>query len=295
MDHILPMLHIAHFRWRPTLLLPSVLWLLLICVPGVAISAPQAAPPTITLAFSTEAMPPYYTIGRDRQEIEGVWRRMLDTLFIEKLGWQVRYLLRPWQRAQNEVRLGTADGLITIATEERRQYATPTDTAFCCFPLHLFTWQGHPQMERMQRVGSVQELAALDLVLVSNIGNGWYRDNIESNGVATTWLSTDEQVLQFVALKRGDGLIDLPSSMEHLARRLGVEQQVIDTGVSFGQVDVHLMIGKSSPFAARVEEINTAMQALFSDGSFAKLSEGSAQTILSQDAPRNFCECGQRR
>ena len=76
--------------------------------PAVHSLPQQHLPPPITIAFSTEPMPPYYTVSSDSLEISGLWRKMFDTLFIEKLGWQVHYLIRPWQRAQNEVKLGNA-------------------------------------------------------------------------------------------------------------------------------------------------------------------------------------------
>lgn len=219
---------------------------------------------------------------------------MLDTLFVDKLGWRVRYILRPWKRAQNEVKMGNADGFISIITEERLQYAAPIPTTFCCFPLHLFTWKNHPQLEQMKNISSIDDLVAMNLQLVSNIGNGWYKDNIEKNGVKTIWLPTDAQALQFVSLQRGDGLIDLPSSMENLAANFGIEDRIVDTGVSFGQVDIHLLIGTSSPFAGRIEEIDNAMQTLLKDGTFAALGTVGDKDHFSTGSCCQ-CECGQRQ
>lgn len=278
------------FRYRSTLLLWMALWLLFLCIPGRALSAMASPSPTITLAFSTEPMAPYYTVSEDSQEIGGPWRRMLDELFINTLGWQVRYIIRPWQRAQNEVKVGNADAFISIITDERLQYASPISTAFCCFPLHLFTWKGHPKFAEMKGIGTVNELAAMDLELVSNLGNGWYKKNIEQHGVKTTWLPTDEQVLRFVAMQRGDGLIDLPSSMAHLATRLDLNERIIDTGVSFGKVEVHLMIGNASPLAGHLAEIDSAMKALQKDGTF---TARSAEINNPTGSTSPFCGCGE--
>lgn len=264
--------HPATFPHHQVLCLWATLWLLSFCLPAGALSAPATSVPTVTLAFSTEPMPPYYAVSNDRQEIEGLWRKMIDTLFIDQLGWHVHYLIRPWQRAQNEVKMGKADAFISIITEERMQYALPISTTFCCFPLHLFTWHGHPKFAQMQKINTVDELAAMNLELVSNIGNGWHKNNIEHNGVKTTWLPTDMQALQFVALRRADGLIDLPSSMSNLMTKLGLEGKIADTGVSFGNVEVHLLIGKTSILANRLAEIDTAMKTLHENGTFAAIA-----------------------
>jgi polar amino acid transport system substrate-binding protein len=277
------------FLYCTGLFLRMSILLIVLALPTLTFSAQTPSPPTITLAFSAESMPPYYTISTDSNEITGVWREMLDTLFVEKLGWHVRYIFRPWQRAQNDVKLGNADGFISIVTEERLQYAAPIPTTFCCFPLHLFTYNDHPQIEQMKNIRSVDDLMAMNLQLVSNIGNGWYKDNIEKNGVKTLWLPTDAQALQFVSLQRVDGLIDLPSSINNLADTLGIEDRIMDTGVSFGQVNIHLLIGTSSPFAGRIEEINSAMHTLSKDGTFA-----SFETVADKDHinSSSCCSCG---
>jgi len=264
--------HPLTFHHHQVFCFSVTLWLLFLCFQGGVLSARATSVPTVTLAFSTESMPPYYEVSSDHQEIEGLWRKMLDTLFIDQLGWHVHYLIRPWQRAQNEVKIGKADAFVSIITEERMQYALPVSTTFCCFPLHLFTWKGHPKFEQMQKINTVAELATMNLELVSNIGNGWYKKNIEQNGVKTTWLPTDKQALQFVALQRADGLIDLPSSMSNLAATLGLEEKIADTGTSFGNVKVHLLFGKMSPMANRLAEIDAAIKTLQENGTFAAIA-----------------------
>lgn len=279
------------FPYDRSLLLLVMSWSLLCCfsVTTFAATTHEPSPPIITLAFSSESMAPYYTVPPDTPELGGAWRQKLDKLFIEQLGWNVRYIFRPWQRAQNDVKSGNADGFITIITEERLQYAIPVPATFSCFPMHLFTWKNHPQLEQMKQIATVADLVRMDLELVSNIGNGWYKNHIERQGVQTIWLPTDEQMIKFVARQRGDGLIDLPASIAHLVDKFDVEQQIVDTGVSFGTVDVHLMISKSSPLAARIHEIHGAMAALINDGTFAAIS-AAAGGDRETPSPDNPCK-----
>lgn len=277
-------------------LIPAALWCWSVFFPATVFAASASPVPTITLAFANESMPPYYRISKDQQEIEGAWRRVLDSLFRDKLGWQVKYLLRPWQRAQYEVEQGTADAMITIVTEERLKFTTPVVIPFCCFPLHLFTWKDHPRLEEMRRLSSVPELAALRLTLVSNIGNGWYKNHVERKGVKTVWLPTDEQVIQFVTLKRADGFIDVPGSIADLAGKLGLTGQIVDTGTTFSCSSVHLLIGKSSPFAARIGEIETAMRALRQNGGVADPAGPSAEDHGTHTKDLcHPCDCGESR
>lgn len=266
----------------------SLFWLLLA---PAAMAATVTSGPTIILAFSEESMPPYVAVDPQAGTISGPWREMLDEVFERRLGWHVKYLIRPWLRAQNEVKLGQADGMITIATEERLGFTVTGETPFCCFPLHLFTWQGHPRFDEMRRIDSVAGLRDLGLTLVSNIGNGWYKDTIEHAGVATIWLPTDEQMVRFVAVQRADGFIDLPGSIAHLAGNLGLHDRIIDTGVSFGKVDIHLLIGRDSPFADRIGEIDAALQACRAEGCClgSRFAAGDSQNT---PGGGRLCDCG---
>lgn len=251
-------------RGRFLLCVAFSLFLLLPALPAMTASAPDR--PTITLAIAEESMPPYYMVDRQAGTVSGLWREMLDELFEERLGWQVDYLIRPWPRAQNEVRLGQADGMISIVTTDRQGYTVVGKTPLCSFPLHLFTWLGHPRFEEMGHIESVADIQAMGFKLVSNLGNGWYQDTIERSGVATTWLPTDEQMVRFVAAQRGDGFIDVPRSIDQLTTRLGLADKIINTGVSFGKVPVHLLISKDSPFAARIDEIDAALARCRAEG-----------------------------
>ena len=272
-----------------TVLALVCLWLF----PSPSRAESTAGSPIFTLAIANEPMPPYFTIGGDSSSIGGIWRQILDSVFVETLGWRVNYLLRPWQRAQNEVRQGTADGMITIVTPQRLEYARQVPTPFCCFPLHLFTWKDHPRLAEMQSISDVEELAAMDLQMVANIGNGWYESNIEKRGVKTTWLPSDEQVYRFVALGRGDGLIDLPGSMKKLQEKYGLVGQLVDSGVSFGSVAVNLLIGNDSPFVSRIAEIDLALQTVGARGAAdAHCPEAAG---AADAAPGCVCRCGQER
>lgn len=251
-------------------------------------STPQPVP-TITLALGDTAMAPYYQVSEDKTEIYGMWPKMLNGLFVKELGWNIRYLIRPWQRAQHEVRTGNADGFLTIKTPEREKYTTSIPTPFCCFPLHLYTWKGHPRIDEMRTITTLDDLVVKKFSLVSNIGNGWFKTNVEERGVKTQWLPEDQHVIKFVAMKRGDGFIDLPSSIQKQINELNLQDKVVDTEVTFGPIYVQLMLNKKSAFAGRSEEINQAMKKLSEDGTFSRICLSAQQKAMS---PGSKCLCG---
>jgi len=267
----------SHSIFNSTLLFYAMFWLIFFYTPAAPVEAADSPPITITLAFSDEEMEPYYKISKTNGQLQGLWQRLLYTLFTKQLGWQVNYIFRPWQRAQHEVKLGNADALLTTNTPERAQYTTSVPTPFYCFPLHLFTYKNHPRMDDLKKVETLEDIAALQLILASNIGNGWQKTNIEQRGIQTRWLTTDEQVVKFVAMERSDGVIDLPFSFSKLINNLNLQDTVVDTGVAFGPVYIHLMLGKNSPLIKRIDQIDKALKKLITDGTFTEIYRSSPQ------------------
>jgi polar amino acid transport system substrate-binding protein len=150
-------------------------------------------------------------------------------------------------------------------------YAVPTRTPFFRLYLNLYTYADHPKEDLIRTVGSVEDLKRLDLVMVSNLGNGWHQTHIEEQGVTTQWVPGDEQIVRFLALKRADGMIEVAPSMNHLIEKMGMASQLVQTDVTFGPIDFHIMVSKKSPFASRINEIETALKKLQENGTFQQL------------------------
>jgi polar amino acid transport system substrate-binding protein len=81
----------------------------------------------------------------------------------------------------------------------------------------------------------------------------------------------DEQIVRFLALKRADGMIEVAPSMNHLIEKMGMASQLVQTDVTFGPIDFHIMVSKKSPFASRINEIETALKKLQENGTFQQL------------------------
>jgi len=227
----------------------------------------------VTLAISDDPWLPFYNHEKGQNKLQGMWAEMFDALFVKELGWDLVYLFRPWSRAQNEVKQGTADLFVSVPTSERLNYTIASDLPFFRLPMQLYTYEGHPRMAEILNIRAAEDIKRLDLLMVSNLGNGWHKANIEDKGVRTHWVKSDEQIMQFLALKRADGAIDAPPSMNLLIKRLGLENQVVLTDVTFGTLEFFLLVGKKSPVVDHLDEINAALAKLLKSGTFQTIYE----------------------
>lgn len=198
--------------------------------------------------------------------VKGIYADILDEVLLRRLGiaWKGQFL--PWARAQMQVKTGHADMLITIPTEERREYSISSDQPVLEQHLYVYTYRGHPKIAAIRGIKSVDDIKRLGLLPLSNVGNGWFKQNIDTAGIATYYGPADQNIAEMLVAKRGDIMIDLPLSMNPTIKAMGLADQLEMTPARFGPLGFHLLVSKKSPLAIRIEEINGAIDAFIASG-----------------------------
>jgi len=217
------------------------------------------------IIYAASAWPPYVTIAEDGTP-SGLFVDLLTELFIKKLGLDVEFLHLPWKRAQYALKNGVADMTITLPLEERLLYAVPSNIPLINLSLHIFTQAGHPQLAEIEAISSVTDIKKLGLIPVTNIGNGWHKNEIDSQGIQTEYVPSEENAFQMVASKRADITIEPLCAGYYLIDKLGLRDKVVATRASFGPMSFHLLISKKSQFYERMEEIDKALTELVFSG-----------------------------
>lgn len=126
----------------------------------------------------------------------------------EELGLTLEGYARPWKRAQKEVETGESDFLITVATKARREYALVSESVFYQLPLYIYTYRGHEKQTAIDAIKDVSDIKRLNLVPVTNLGNGWHKENIDDHGINTHYAGKEENILYLLANRRADIVID---------------------------------------------------------------------------------------
>jgi polar amino acid transport system substrate-binding protein len=97
-------------------------------------------------------------------------------------------------------------------------------------------------------------------------------------GIKTLYVPNDGNLVQFLAKRRADIMIDAPISMNHLIRQYGLTEDIVQTDVRFGPVNFHLMMSRKSRHADLMPKINAAIGKMAADGTLEELALEYART-----------------
>lgn len=206
--------------------------------------------------------------GTDEQG--GLIIEALDAIFKEA-GIPFAVKVFPWKRAQAMVESGQLDFLVTVPTEPRLQYALSSTSPVIPMEQKIFTYKGHPKQDQMMRIRGVEDLKAMGLVVASNLGNGWIKQNIEEAGVTVFYAPQDESMAKMLAARRADIVIDPEFSFVYDIRKADLVGQVICVASPFPPTPFHFLLGKNSPFAHLMPRIDAAITKLAHNGTLARL------------------------
>jgi polar amino acid transport system substrate-binding protein len=236
-------------------------------------AAQESAVPNapITAALMEQNVPFTYVDTSNPTGQAGLLIDVLDEVFKQlKMPYAVRTF--PWARAQATVKAGDADFLVTVPTEERMQYAEASDLPVYLFSMQIVALKDNPRLEEIKKIKSAQDILAMNLVPITNIGNGWHKANIDDLGIHTMYGSKDESSLRMLAARRGDIVIDSATMLTMEIKRLGLTKEIVATGAPFAPLKFHFLISKKSKYLYLLPRINQAIATLTKNGTLEKIA-----------------------
>ena len=238
---------------KPSTLFGAVLFLVAAAFPGGA----QTIKPVPTLQYAqAENMRAPFSILQADGTVGGLAKDSLDLILTKGLGLPYRIIVVPSLRAQNGAEKGTIDLILTLKTPERLAWSVASDKPLYSTFFKIFTRRDHPRLAEILTIKTYEDIKALGLVTVSNLGNNWHKTNIEDRGIATEWVKNDHSLVLFLASGRADIAVVSPLKMNPLIRKEGLEKQLFETGVEFDEVWFHVLMSKKSPFLNLWPQIN---------------------------------------
>lgn len=241
---------------------------------GMALALPTLAQSRLAFVrFAASEAPPFLIADTTQPSgIRGLYADILNDVIGKRMGLSWNGTLLPWKRAQSEVQLGNADLTITVPTEERLAYALASERPVFEAYLHVYTYKDHPRLKEIRKIRSAEDIRRLSLVPVTNLGNNWHQEQIDSAGVLTHYAPADENIARFLAARRADIMIDLPLTMDPKIRELGLAQKLEKTPARFGPIRFHILVSRKSSFAASMDALNAAVDQFIQDGSRERLA-----------------------
>lgn len=243
----------------------SIFLVLLGVAIGLFCAQGQAQDP-LRLVFAADLAPLSFEIQGVKQGILiDVAREILE----RRLGQPVEAALYPWERAQQMVMRGEADGFITIATRARAAYANCGRIPVLRTPLHPLVRLENPRRKEIEKATSLAELKPFEIV--SYRGNGWAKQYLEGFNV---YFAPDFQAsLRGLAAGRGDLAFATTTAGPYYLREFDIEQEVALLPLVVDMFNYVLCIRKDSPKSIMLPEFDRVLEVMRTEGAYAPILE----------------------
>jgi len=188
-----------------------------------------------------------------------------------RIGVETAWHAYPWGRCQTNVQGGEADAMITVPTAERLAYSRTHSDPFYRKQLVIFTCADHPRISEIKAITGIDDIRDGGFSVITYMGNGWNEENISVRGIKTYETPNLKGVWLMLAQMRGDIVIEWPGGAWPDIRAVGVERDVIQTGVVLESMPFHLLVGNDSPYADRLAGFNETILVMQRDGTMERI------------------------
>ncbi len=131
----------------------------------------------------------------------GIFNDIMTEVF-KRLEIPLQKSVYPWKRAQRMVKNGSADGMVTVYTKERKAFTLATKPVWEISET-LFFRRDNPKSCKILKINSFEELR--DFILVDIQGAGWTNDQYKAHGIKNViWVPNSESALNMIAKGRAD-------------------------------------------------------------------------------------------
>lgn len=225
---------------------------------------PGVADEPIRLVFAEGAAPLAF---EEAGKIRGIEVDVAREVFTTRLGHAIEAQLFPWERAQQMVRSGEADGFISVMTPERDAYATCGLVPVLRTPMRAMMRRNHPQRADVEGLHALADLHRFSLV--SYMGNGWAREKLAGFDV----LDAVDFPASLRGLAQGRGDIALANALSgyYYLHQLNLKGKLVILPQDFDTADYVLCMGDRSPHAAKLGEFERVLEVLRADGGYAHI------------------------
>ena len=247
--------------------LVGVLLAAAVAVPVHAAGLPSAG---TTLRIAYPPFPPFHW-QNEEGNMAGLFFEILDEALHKRMGREVVWTAYPWVRCQENIKKGSEDAIITVPTAERLAYADTHRRPLYEKKLHLFTFADHPRLGEISAITSLADIKRLGLSTITYSGNGWHRDHVESLGIPTHATPILDNVWLMLRQRRGDLVLEWPVGARPYVQRLGLDGEIIDTGIVPARMPFFLLVRKTYAGGELLRRFDETLAAMAADTTLASI------------------------
>lgn len=238
----------------------TTLWLLLL--PNAALGLND------DLIMVTEEWPPFRI--NDQKSSSGF--RGIDIDIVEKLsdelGLTIEIRRRPWARALEMMRNGQADMVTGAArTAEREVFMHYVPVSYCAVRPVFYAQKGQGQSIRSYRDLYGRKIGY-------SLHSAYFEPFNSDTGLDKVGLSTEQELLQVLALKRLDLVIGTEPNISYDTARLGYTEEIEPTAYAPpDKTDLFITLSRKSRAMDLAPQIERALRKLVDDGTIETILE----------------------
>ncbi len=199
---------------------------------------------------------PFSQQGGDGQ-VRGMFVEAADTILHDRLRQGVDHQAYPWARAQAMVRGGEADGYMTVPTPDRLSYVLASARPVFTFPMCMIAAPDNPRLNDLRQVRRLEDLRPFRVG--HYIGSGWADANLRPLGLDIQWAADLTGTMRLVVNGRVDALVDNAVSMRLRLTNAEFQSRLVELPNILATQPYHLCIGRSSPFADLMPQIDAVL------------------------------------
>ena len=244
-----------HRLERLSVELCGVVMIVILALPGVSLASSN-----LTFAYSDKSPP--YSFSLNGKTL-GLLPDLVQLTFSFIPGYTTEHEVVPWARAQYNVRLGLADGLLTYPSKERKEYAVFSDQPLFTQDFgHLVYSADNPNSDLIESATSFADLSSLTVIVER--GSRWEEDNIP--GYLEREPGRDMKAMMHLLMLReaGDFMVQHAEDARYIAQQLGYSEKLRvpqDGFILNSRIPFHIGVSRQHPSAMHVtNEVNAVMQ-----------------------------------
>lgn len=225
---------------------------------------PASAQDSIRISYNSDWPPYSYGVG---ENVKGVLPDLMEALFTQHLGIKVDHAGFPWVRAQEVVKSGDFDVMVTYPSEKRLTYAHSSQNIVYSLKQRPVVAKGSKAETALNNTPDVQTLK--NYRICSMIGDGWSHSFYRKNNIAFHTAKDTQTCLRLVASGRMDVFLHMDAAAKHNMRLSNTTDKLSHLKMIMGDLPFTLLLSKKSSFGPDlVTRFDEMLGNLQSEGSY---------------------------
>jgi len=234
---------------------------------SLVLMRPVMAQETIRISYNSDWPPYSFGVG---QKVQGVLPDLMTYLFEEKMGMKVVQGGFPWVRAQEVVKAGQYDAMVTFPSSTRLEYSYGSLSTVYHLRQRPVVAKGSAAEKAIMANPDVKEFA--NFRICAMMGDGWSKNFYNKHKIEFRTAKDTQGCLRLVANGRMDVFLHMDAAAQHNMRLSNTTEKLHHLSPVLGDLPFTLLVSKKmsngSDLVARFDNMIARLQ---EDGAYKKL------------------------